>query len=858
MLLFFFCGLVSFSQENNDSIQTETPIIYYSTSPQEFEIAGIAVTGAENYEDFILIGFSGLEVGQRIKVPGDEITTAVKKFWKQGLFGDVQITADKIEGDKIWLNINLKQRPRISQINFSGLRKSEREDLESKIGLIKGNQITPNLVNRTGEIIKKHFHEKGFLNTEVIITQRDDNSSTGNVIVDIDVNKNRRVKIGKLNIEGNEVLPYRKADWVMKKTNAKGRLQTFFRTKKFNQELFEADKIALIDKYNELGFRDAVIIRDTVYPISENRVRVLLEINEGQRYYFRNITWVGNTLYPTELLNQVLRIRKGDVYNTKRLNDRLMADDDAVANLYLDHGYLFFHIEPVEINIVGDSIDVEMRMFEGRQATINNIGISGNTRVYENVIRRELRTKPGELFSKSNLQRSLREIAQMGHFDPERLQPDIQPNVENGTVDINYPLETKSSDQFEISAGWGSAGIIGSAAVKFTNFSIQNLFRPSTYRIVPQGDGQTLTLRAQTNASNYQSYGISFMEPWLGGRRPTSLSVSAFFSKQTGVSDRYYSSDAYQNSYYYQSMYGSNYNYMVEFDNEKFIKTLGASVGIGSRLSWPDDYFTLFGDVSYQNYTLQNWRYFIMSDGNANNLNFGINFARNSINNPFFPTNGSAFSVSLNITPPYSLFDGKDYSNPDMTNQERYRWVEYHKWKIKGRTFTPLTRNEKLVFMARADFGFLGYFNKNKRSPFETFYMGGDGMTSGSFSTYAIETVSMRGYTNGSLTPFQYNNGVIVSQVGNIYSKLSFELRYPLVTGMTTVYALAFFDAGNCWYDFKDFNPFQFKRSAGAGLRVILPMIGLIGVDWAYGFDKINGTFNDSKGQFHFILGQEF
>ncbi len=844
---------------------TETPVIVYSMTPKEYEIAGIAVSGAPNYEDFILIGFSGLEVGQKIKIPGDEITGAIKKFWKQGLFSDVQITASKIEGSKIWLNMALKPRPRIAEITYVGLKKSEKEDLESKVGLIKGNQITPNLINRTKEIIQKHFGEKGFLKTEVDITQQDDGTNTGNVNVVVVVDKKKKVKVAELQVEGNQAMKYAKIDRTMKKTNPKGRLVDIFRTKKYIKDDYDADKIALIEKYNELGYRDAVIVADSVTPYGEKNVKVYIKVDEGKKYYFRDVTWVGNTLYSTEVLDQVLRIKKGDVYNTKKLNDRISNDEDAASNLYLDNGYLFFHLEPVEANIVGDSIDVEMRIYEGKQAVYSNIYITGNTRVYENVVRRELRTKPGQLFSKTELQRSLREIAQMGHFDPEKLQPDIQPNVEDGTVDVTYALETKSSDQFEISAGWGSAGIIGSAAVKFTNFSIQNLFKPSTYRIVPQGDGQTLTLRAQTNAKYYQSYGISFMEPWLGGKRPTSLSVSAFYSIQTGVSDRYYSSGSYQNSSYYSSLYGDNYyNNMVEYDDEKYIRTFGASVGIGSRLSWPDDYFTLYGELSYQRYNLQNWNYFIMSDGKSNNLNLSLTFARNSINNPYYPSSGSNFALSVSVTPPYSLFDGRNYDDPNMTNQERYEWVEYHKWKIKARTFTPLTKNEKLVLMMRADFGFLGYFNKNKRSPFETFYMGGDGMTSNSYSTYAIETISMRGYESGVLTPYQYNTiQQRQTQIGNLYTKLSFELRYPLLTGMTTAYVLAFFDAGNCWYDFKDFNPFQFKRSAGIGLRVILPMIGLIGVDWGYGFDPVKdaygvNTFDYSKGQFQFVLGQEF
>ena len=693
------------------------------------------------------------------------------------------------------------------------------------------------------------------MNTDVSIVQKEDNEKKGNVIVDIIVEKNQKVKVKKIIIEGNKALSKNRIGRVMKKTNEKGNLREFFRTKKYVKEKYEEDKVALIAKYNEIGHRDAVIVTDSVSPINKKLVKIYIKVDEGKKYYFRNISWVGNTLYSTEFLQQVLRIKKGDVYNPKMLDDRLTNDEDAVSNLYLDNGYLFFHVEPVEAQIIGDSIDIEMRMYEGPQATNNEVGISGNTRVYEHVVRRELRTKPGELFSKTDLQRTLREIAQMGHFDPEKLNPDIQPNAENATVDINYPLETKGSDQVELSAGWGSTGVIGSLSLKFTNFSVQNIFKPETYRIVPQGDGQTLTLRAQTNASYYQSYGFSFLEPWLGGKRPTSLSFSGSYSIQTGVSDRYYSSGAYSSSIYNSYVYGDDYSYSnVEYDDQKFIKTIGFSVGLGTRLTWPDDYFTLYGEVSYQNYHLQDWNYFIMSDGHSNNLSLNVTLGRSSINNPYYTSNGSAFSLSMQLTPPYSLFDkNKDYAS--MSNQQLYEWVEYHKWKLKAKTFTPLSKNEKLVLMCRGEFGFLGYYNKQKRSPFETFYMGGDGMTSNSYSSYAIETVSLRGYENGSLTPIQSDLG---TQVGNLYSKYSFELRYPLMTGQTTIYALAFGEAGNCWYDFRDFSPFQLKRSAGVGLRIFLPMIGLMGIDWGYGFDKINGSYDYSKGQFHFVLGQEF
>jgi outer membrane protein insertion porin family len=860
-LFLFGIGFAQESKQDSLVKKAEVPTITYSANPKEYEIAAITTSGASNYEDAVLIGFSGLEVGKKVKVPGDEITAAIKRFWKQGLFADVKITATKIEGNKVWLNIALTQRPRISQINFKGLKKSQKEDIEVKINLVKGNQITPNLVNRTKEIIKKYFEEKGYLNAQVDIIQKEDIANPGNVIVDVVVDKNAKVKIKEVQIEGNKAMSYNKASWTMKKTNQVGRWQTFFRTKKYIKENYEADKIALINKYNEMGYRDAIIVKDTVFPVSKNRVKVYIKVDEGNKYYFRNISWVGNTLYSSDFLQQVLRLKKGDVYNQKLLSDRLSGDDDAVSNLYLDNGYLFFHVEPVEAQIVGDSVDVEMHIYEGTQAVINEVGIKGNTRVYEHVIRRELRTKPGQLFSKTDLQRTVREIAQMGHFDPEKLNPDIQPNAENGTVDITYPLETKGSDQVELSAGYGSTGIIGTVSLKFTNFSIRNLFNPESYKIVPQGDGETLTLRAQTNASYYQSYGFSFLEPWLGGSRPNSLSISGSYSIQTGVSDRYYSSGAYSSSYY-QSLYGLNTptSSTVEYDNQKFIKTIGVAAGIGTRLNWPDDYFTLYGELSYQHYQLQDWQYFIMTNGHSNNLSFNITLGRNSINNPYYTSSGSSFAITLKVTPPYSLL-GKSQDYQAMLKaqdyQDLYNWVEYHKWEMKSKTFTPLSKNDKLVLVSKIQCGFLGYYNEYKRSPFETFYMGGDGMTTSSNASYAIETIGMRGYANGSLTPIQ-TNLTPETQIGNLYEKLTFELRYPLVTGTTTVYALTFAEAGNCWYDFNQYSPFLLKRSAGIGIRIFLPMIGLMGVDWGYGFDQVNGNYDNSKSQFHFVIGQEF
>ena len=548
------------AQENNKT-ENDQPVILYNGTPKKYEIADIKVTDIENYEDYVLIGISGLAVGQTITVPGDDITSAIKRYWRHGLFSDVKITAEKIEDNKIYLYIHLSLRPRITDIRFHGVKKSEREDLQAKLGMAKGSQVTPNLIDRAKIIIKRHFDDKGFKNAEINIVESEDPANKEQVYVDVNIDKKDKVKVHKITIDGNSVLTDKKLKRVMKKTNEKGKLVNLFRAKKFIDERYQEDKQKIIDKYNELGYRDAIIEIDSVTPYDEKTVDVYMKIYEGNKYYLRDITWVGNTVYPSDLLNEQLRMKRGDVYNQKLLNDRISNDEDAIGNNYYNRGYVFYHLDPVEVNIDGDSIDLEMRIVEGPQASISHVRINGNDRLYENVVRRELRTRPGDLFSKEALERSYREIAQMGHFNPENIKPDVQPNYENGTVDINWGLESKANDQVEFSAGWGQTGIIGKLSLKFTNFSFANLFRKNdNFRgFLPQGDGQTLTISGQTNGQYYQSYSISFLDPWFGGKRPNSLSVSAFYSVQTDVSSQYYNS-AYMNNYYnYLSGYGNYY-----------------------------------------------------------------------------------------------------------------------------------------------------------------------------------------------------------------------------------------------------------------------------------------------------------
>ena len=844
------------------------PDITYSGNPHTYKLAGLAVSGIDGYEDYVLTGISGLSIGQELEVPGTAITDAVKRYWKHGLFSDVSISADSIVGDKIYLRINLLPRPRVSTINYNGLKKSERDDLEKKLGLLKGGQITPNMISRAKILAKKYFDDKGYKNAEINILQRDDVANKNQVILDINVDKKEKLKVRNIIIEGNEQLPMKKikgsffSKGAFAKTHEAGKLGNLLKSKKFTPERWAEDKKNLITKYNEFGFRDATILKDSVWNVDPKHVDIYVKVNEGKKYYIRNISWVGNTVYSTDYLSRLLGMKKGDVYNQTYLSKRLSQDEDAVGNEYWNNGYLFYRLEPTEVNIVGDSIDLEMRITEGQQAHINRVKINGNDRLYENVVRRELRTKPGDLFSKEALQRSARELASMGYFDPEAINPVPEPNYEDGTVDINYNLKQKSNDQVELSLGWGQTGVIGRVGLKLTNFSMANLFRRNREHrgIMPIGDGETLSLGAQTNGTYYQSYNVQYSTNWLGGKRPIQFNVGVSYSKQTDVSSNYYNQSLLNNYNNYRYGYGNyNYNsYENYYDPDKYIKLLSVYAGWGKRLSWPDDYFTLSLQLQYQRYMLRNWRYFLMPTGTSNNLNLTVSLNRTSTDNQLFPRRGSEFSASLTITPPWSKWDGKDYAhlatNPNSPNyskeqQEKYHWIEYHKWKFKARTFTALSSGQKcFVLVTRVELGLLGSYNRNKKSPFETFYMGGDGM-SGYSSGYAEETIGLRGYENGALTPSYEVQGYA-------YDRFSLELRYPFLLGNTTIYGLGFVEAGNAWSETSKFNPFDMKRSAGLGVRIFLPMVGMMGIDWAYGFDTVFGKKGGS--QFHFILGQEF
>lgn len=860
-----FCLALTAANAQNQA-NTTKPDIEYSINTRNYILGGVTIDGVNDYDYDQLLRISGLVIGQTITFPKaeGEVTTALRNLWDQRVFSDVSITADSIVGRNIYLHIQLAPHPKLSSVTYSGIKKSEREDLEEIFPLKEGSVISVDVINRIKFVINKHFGEKGFKNVTTEVIQRNDPKDKNKVTLEIDIDKHEKVKVHRIYITGADQDKINKLKASMKKTRESGKLRNILKSKKFIEEKYKEDKALFIKRYNSWGYRDAYIVKDSIVPYDDKHIDIYLNVSQGEKYYVRNISWIGNSIYSTDALNNSLALNKGDVYNQEQLEKRLHEDANSIGNEYYNNGYVFSSIEPVETQVVGDSIDLEIRIREGKQATLNKVAILGNEYVFEDVIRRELRTKPGDLFSKDAIMRSLTDLGQMGHFDPEKLEPDIKPNESDGTVDITYKLSPKSSDQVEFSMGYGTTGITGRIAVKFTNFAIQELFKKhaTSRKLLPQGEGQTVELAAQTNGTYYQQYSLSFLDPWFGRKRPNQFSASLFYSKQTDVNSNYYNSAYYNN--YYNSIYGygtssGNYNYADFYDPDKYVQILGGTVGWGKRLRWPDDFFTFSVMATFQRYILKQWQYFIMTDGNCNNFNLTFSLNRNSSDQPFFPRKGSDFSLSVSATPPYSLWDNKKYSalanNRNSTTyqremKEKYRWVEYHKWKFRLKTYTALTNANKCpVLMTRTEFGILGYYNRHKPSPFETFYMGGDGMSGYSYG-YATETIGLRGYDNGSLTP--------AGNEGYAYSRMSLEIRYPLMLESTSIYALGFLEGGNAWTRTSKFNPFDMKRSAGVGVRLFLPMIGMMGIDWAYGFDKVFGTRSSSGSQFHFIIGQEF
>jgi len=837
------------------------PIANYE-NPEEYIIKEISVAGIKYLDKNILVNLSGLNVGQEITVPGDDITDAIQKLWSQGLFSDVKISITDVVLDSISLEIFLMERNRLSELEINGVKKSFEKDIREKLELKRGMQVTENLINRAERTILDYLKEKKFSNASVDIVQIDDTTQLNNVKLKIHIDPRKKIKIKDINFYGNTVFSDGKLRRTMDETKKVN--LNFFKPSKFIPDLYEEDKEKIITEYNAKGYRDAEIVRDSVYQVNEKRIEIDIEINEGDQYFFRKIDWVGNTIYSTPMLNAILKIKKGDPFDIEMLNERLNIDEDAVSNLYLDNGYLFFNVNPSIQKVENDSVDIQLRIHEGKRVRLSKVNIAGNTKTNEHVIRRELYTRPGELFSKSDIMRSQRQLAQLDYFDPEQFG--IEPtniNQAEGTVDLDYSVVEKSTDQLEVSGGWGAGMFVGTLGLRFSNFSARKIFEKGAWRPIPSGDGQTLSLRAQTNGQYYSAYSFNFVEPWFGGKKPNSFSVSAYYSVQKTT----------------------NYFYQV---GEEFLKIFGASIGLGQRLKWPDDYFTVSNSISYQRFILNDWGGFIINNGDANNLSLTTTFARNSTDQVIYPRSGSSFSLSLQFTPPYSLFKEdnfwrlsnnergqivnevpNDYDDWDTYAQEekdvliqnaieeevnlrKFNWVEYHKWKYKGAWYLRVW--DDLVLATNTEFGYLGYYNKDiGYTPFGRFNMGGDGLSG--YSLYGVETIALRGYENGSLTPVDRNG----KDAGNVYEKINFELRYPIaLKPQATVYLLAFVEGGNAWSDIKDYNPFKIKRSAGFGLRAFLPMFGLLGVDWGYGFDNIPGNEDASGSQFHFVIGQQF
>lgn len=798
------------------------------SAPKRYVIKDVTVSGVQYFDHSVLVSLSGLRKGDTIELPGSAITEAVRKLWSQNLFSDVRVEVGHVEGDFITLNIALAEQPRISNIEYDGAKRSARDDLGEKISLQVGQQATPSTLDAAVRMIEKYYHDKGYYHAKVSTRLVPDTLVNNAVRLTFLVDRGKKVKVRKIDFVGNHSIK-------SKKLRRKGFKNTkkldwnIFQSTKFVESKYREDLHNLVTYYNEHGFRDAYVVDDTIYYLKPNRLGIEVEVAEGPQYHIRDIQWVGNTVYPSELLSEMLGMGRGDVYDQTLIEKRLFTDETSISTGYMDNGYLFFQVTPVETNVEEDSVSLEMRIFEGPQATISDVQIAGNTRTNEHVIRRELRTLPGDLFSKTNIMRSLRELANLGYFNPETLDIKPVPNVADGTVSLRYTVEEKSSDQFEMSGGYGGGMFIFSLGVRFSNFSVRRLFDRKAWRPIPSGDGQSLSIRATSNGSQYRAISVSFTEPWLGGKKPNNFSMS-----------------------FYHSVY--DYSKMIFRPTDDYFKITGGSIGLGTRLQWPDDFFTFYSELAYQNYNLRNWRQeFLFTNGQANNLSLRLVWGRNSVDQLIYPRSGSNFSLSVQATPPYSLLSGKDYASPTMTDQERYKWIEYHKWTMRAQWYTSLVGD--LVLYFNAQFGYLGRYNRAwGYSPFEGFDVGGDGLSNQNF-LYGRDNIGLRGYANGSLTPI-LSSGV---RMANVYDKFTMELRYPVVLKpMSSVYVLLFCEAGNSWYELNEFNPFQLHRSVGAGFRVFLPMIGMLGFDIGYGFDPVRHDAKAHKWQPHFIIGMPF
>ena len=828
-------------------------------NPRQVIVGGVKVEGNTYFKSQQILSYSGLREGQEITIPGEEISGIVERLWLQRYFEDVAVVVDSLDAtrDTAYFTIKIQERPRVSRWTFSGVKSGERKDIEERVNLRPGREFSDYVEKTTADIVKRYYAGKGFLQCEVTAEVVRDTIISNAIQVNFAVDRGPKIKVKDINFIGNDHVKEFKLARSMKKTKS-NKIYNFFHSKKFDEKEYLNDKRSVLSAFNEEGYRDARIVRDSVYYIEPDRLAIDIVFDEGDKYYFRDITWTGNSIYTTDALNSILGIKKGDVYDRVTMDQRLFGGgkqtDYDVSKLYKDNGYLFMTLTPVETNIQNDSVDVELRISEGKQAILDDVIINGNDITNERVIRRQIFTRPGYLFTQSDFERSIREIASLGQFDAEAIMDpntgwSVIPNQGDNTVDVVYNVTEKPSSQLELSGGWGGNTFVATVGVSFNNFSTRRMFEKGAWKPVPLGDAQNLAIRFQTNGTYYTAFSASFTEPWLFGKKPTSLNIGAYYTRQT-----------------------DSYLALNFYSNNREMDVYGISASLGTRLKWPDNYFVLYHGLNWQTYKLRNWYsgYFIFDDGISNNINYSLTLARNSTDQMIYPRQGSDFQFSVQLTPPFSLLrrhdfdsDGnkvqvasyKDINYDNWSSRERFRWIEYHKWKFSGAVYTRLVGD--LVLMTRAQFGYLGYYNRNwGYSPFEGFLLGGDGMSG--YNTYGSEIIAMRGYENYSLTPYEpskYNSSGY-AYAGNVYDKFTVELRYPVILQpSSTIFVLAFLEGGNCWSDIRDFNPFQIKRSAGVGVRIFLPMIGLLGVDWGYGFDN---PVQSNRSQFHFMIGQQF
>ena len=851
--LLLLAGFSLRAQQSRSSIEIDY------NNPQKYIVGGVDVEGNQYFNSRQILTQTGMQPGMEVTVPGEDITNVVTRLVAQRYFEDVSVVVDSLcpTRDTAWFKICVRERPRVSRWTFSGVKNNERKDLQERLNLRAGREYSDYIKNASVDIIKRYYKEKGYLKVDVDVDVQRDTMIRSAIRVNFGINKGNKVRIKNINFIGNneDVKDFKLAK-NMKETHS-NRWYNFFKSKKFKEKEYKTDRKTVLDAFNEAGYRDARLVRDSIYYVDDKHLNIDMVFDQGKRYYFRNITWTGNSIYPSESLNEVIQIKNGDVYDMVTLDKRLHGggkeSDYDITKLYRDNGYLFITVNPVEVNIQNDSVDVEIRVSEGKPARLNEIIINGNDLTNERVIRRQVMTRPGYLYRQTDFERSIREIASMGQFDSEAIMNpnggfSVLPNQLNNTVDIVYNVTEKPSSTLELSGGWGGNTFVLTAGVSFNNFSTYRMFEKNAWRPVPLGDAQTLSFRFQTNGQYYTNLSASFMEPWLFGKKPTSLSVSGYYSRMT-----------------------NSYLAIGILSNDKVFEVFGFNAGLGTRLKWPDNYFVLYNNLSWQTYKLTNWTnsYFAFNDGISHNLSYTIQLSRNSSDQQIYPRSGSEFSASLQFTPPYSLLrkysydengnkisvnSWKDVNYDNWTAAQRYKWIEYHKWKFSGAVYSKLVGD--LVLMTRAQFGYLGYYNRNwGYSPFENFQVGGDGMSG--YMTYGAEIISLRGYEDYSLTPRKLTpySQEGISYAGNVYDKFTLELRYPVILQpQSTIFVLAFLEGGNCWSDIREFNPFQIKRSAGVGVRVFLPMIGLLGVDWGYGFDDAT----NGGSQFHFVMGQQF